>query len=305
MTSSAFLPAPSSSRPLGQSGLTVSGLSWGMWRFKGDDVAAARALVDAALESGITLFDTADIYGPDNGEGFGASERLLGRVFAADRGLRDRIVLATKGGIVIGTPYDSSAEYLTFAIDASLSRLGVDHVDLWQIHRPDILTHPQEMARTLEDAHKAGKIAAVGVSNFTIAQIEALAHYLTIPIATTQPEFSPLTLTPIVSGELDRAMRMDMAVMAWSPLGGGRIADPHSERERAVVAALRHVAQRYGVSVTAAAFSWIMAHPARPIPIVGSQTPARIRESADAYKVRWTRADWYAVLTASREEPLP
>ena len=305
MTSPAFLGSPPRSRPLGKSGLTVSGLSWGMWRFKGNDVAVARALVDSALESGITLFDTADIYGPDNGESFGASEALLGRVFAADRSLREKIVLATKGGIVIGTPYDSSAAYLSSAIDASLSRLGVDHVDLWQIHRPDILTHPQEIARTLEDAHKAGKIGAIGVSNFTVAQIEALAHFLTIPIASTQPEYSALTLSPLVSGELDQAMRLDMAVLAWSPLGGGRIADPHSERERSVAMALKKVADQYGVSVTAAAFSWIMAHPAHPIPIVGSQTPARIREAADAHKVQWTRADWYAVLTASREEPLP
>ncbi|MES1984818.1 MAG: aldo/keto reductase [Pseudomonadota bacterium] len=305
MTITASLPTPPVSRPLGKSGITVSGLSWGMWRFKGDDLAAARALVDAALDAGITLFDTADIYGPDNGEAFGASEALLGRVFAADKSLRNKIVLATKGGIVIGTPYDSSADYLNFAIDASLTRLGVDRVDLWQIHRPDILTHPQEMARTLEDAHKAGKIGAIGVSNFTVAQIDALAHFLTVPLATTQPEFSPLTLNPLVSGEFDQAMRMDMAIMAWSPLGGGKIANPLAERDRAVANALKKVADQYGVSVTAAAFSWIMAHPAHPIPIVGSQTPARIREAADAYKVTWTRADWYAVLTASREEPLP
>ncbi|GLI97104.1 aldo/keto reductase family oxidoreductase [Sphingobium sp. BS19] len=305
MPITASLPTPPVSRPLGQSGITVSGLSWGMWRFKGDDLAAARALVDAALDAGITLFDTADIYGPDNGEAFGASEALLGRVFAADKSLRSKIVLATKGGIVIGTPYDSSADYLNFAIDASLTRLGVDRVDLWQIHRPDILTHPQEMARTLEDAHKAGKIGAIGVSNFTVAQIDALAHFLTVPLATTQPEFSPLTLNPLVSGEFDQAMRMDMAIMAWSPLGGGKIANPLAERDRAVANALKKVADQYGVSVTAAAFSWIMAHPAHPIPIVGSQTPARIREAADAYKVTWTRADWYAVLTASREEPLP
>lgn len=305
MIPSAFLPTPPRTRPLGKSGLTVSGLSWGMWRFKGSDVAAARALVDAALESGITLFDTADIYGPDNGEAFGASEALLGQVFAADRSLRDKMVLATKGGIVIGTPYDSSAAYLSSAIDASLYRLGVDHVDLWQIHRPDVLTHPQEIARTLEDAHNAGKIGAIGVSNFTVAQIDALSHFVTVPIASTQPEYSALRLTPLVAGELDQAMRMEMAVMAWSPLGGGRIADPRSERERAVATALKKVADQYGVSVTAAAFSWIMAHPAHPIPIVGSQTPARIREAADAYKVKWTRADWYAVLTASREEPLP
>jgi len=134
-----------------------------MWRFRGDDVAAARSLVLAALDAGVTLFDTADIYGPDNGEGFGASEALLGRVLAETPGLASRMVIATKGGIVIGTPYNSSATYLASAIDASLTRLGVEHVALWQIHRPDILTHPAEVARALEAAHAAGKIGAVGV----------------------------------------------------------------------------------------------------------------------------------------------
>jgi predicted oxidoreductase len=300
-----LLPAPSPRRPLGTSGIEVSALAWGNWRLCGDDVAAAAGLLHAAIDAGIDFIDTADIYGPDNDEPFGASEILLGRVLAAEPGLRQRITLATKGGIVIGTPYDSSAPYLTSAIDASLGRLGIDHVDLWLIHRPDILTHPAEIARAMGDAHKAGKIRAFGVSNFTASQIATLAHFLDMPIVATQPELSALKLATIENGELDQAIAMDMAVMAWSPLGGGRIADPRTERERNVAAAIDAVAEAHGVSRTAAAYSWIMAHPARPIPIVGSQRPARIAESADALKVRWTRAQWYAVLTESRGEPLP
>lgn len=305
MTEARHLPAPPAKRRLGPNGPEVSPIAWGMWRFRGNDVSAARALVDAAFESGVTLFDTADIYGPDNGEPFGAAEALLGRVFAEAPALRDRMVLATKGGIVIGTPYDSSTAYIGEAIDASLGRLGTERVELWQIHRPDILTHPQEVARALEDAHKAGKIAAVGVSNFTPAQTSALAHHLTVPLASIQPEFSPLNLESIENGLFDVAMTLDCAVLAWSPLGGGRIASPGSERERNVAAALDMVAASHGVSRTAAAYSWIMAHPCGAIPIVGSQQVARIAEAADALKVRWTRADWYKVLVASREEPLP
>jgi aryl-alcohol dehydrogenase-like predicted oxidoreductase len=118
-----------------------------MWRFRGTDVAAARALVEAAFDAGVTLFDTADIYGPDNDEDFGAAEALLGRVFAEAPALRDKMVLASKGGIRMGVPYDSSATYLAEAIDASLTRLGCDKIDLYQIHRPDLLAHPQEVAR--------------------------------------------------------------------------------------------------------------------------------------------------------------
>lgn len=305
MTDLRQLPAPAATRQLGPGGPEVSSLAWGMWRFRGEDVSGARALVEAAFDAGITLFDTADIYGPDNGEPFGAAEALLGRVFAEAPGLRDKMVLATKGGIVIGTPYDSSAVYVGEAIDASLKRLGVERVDLWQIHRPDVLTHPQELARTLENAVKGGKVGAVGVSNFTPAQVAALAHHLTIPLASIQPEFSALQLEPLENGLLDQAMAMGSAVLAWSPLGQGRIAAPGAKREIDVAEALEAVARAHGVSRTAAAYSWIMAHPAGAIPIVGSQQVSRIAEAADAFKVRWTRADWYKVLVASREEPLP
>ncbi len=298
------LPKLPLTRQLGTSGIEISSLAWGMWRFAGLEMSAARAAIDAAFEAGITLFDTADIYGFGE-QGFGKAEELLGRIFADSPGMRDRMVLATKGGITPPTPYNSSAEYLTKAIDDSLARLQTDRIDLWQIHRPDILTHPQEIARIVEDAHKAGKIRAFGVSNFTLAQTATLAQFSTVPIVSTQPELSPLRIDTIENGELDQAIAMDLAVLAWSPLGGGRIGDPTNEREQNVAAALSGVAAAHGVSRTAAAYSWIMAHPARPIPIVGSQNPARIAEAADAFKVQWTRADYYSVLVAARGVPLP
>jgi aryl-alcohol dehydrogenase-like predicted oxidoreductase len=225
------LPTPPTTRQMGSSGIEVSSLAWGMWRFAGQSVDTATALVHAALDAGITLFDTADIYGFGE-QGFGAAEALLGEVFTANPDLRARMVLATKGGITPPVPYDSSAGYLTKAIDNSLARLRVEQVDLWQIHRPDVLTHPQEIARTIEDAVKAGKVRAFGVSNFTKDQIAALAQFSTVPIVTTQPEISPLRIDCIENGELDQAMAMDMAVLAWSPLGGGRIADPTNQREQ-------------------------------------------------------------------------
>jgi predicted oxidoreductase len=276
-----------------------------MWRFCGDDVAAARRLVEAAFEAGVTLFDTADIYGPDNDEEFGAAEALLGRVFAEAPALRDKMVLASKGGISMGVPYDSSAGYLASAIDASLTRLGCDKIDLYQIHRPDLLAHPQEVARALDDAGTAGKITAIGVSNHTVAQTAALAAYLTVPIVSHQPEFSALTTTPLFDGLFDQAMQRGMAVLAWSPLGGGRLADPQDAKAQAVAALLDMKAGETGVDRAAAAYSWIMAHPARPIPIVGTQNAARIATIPDAYKPQWTRTEWYAVLQASMGAQLP
>lgn len=302
------LEKPPVRRQLGKSGIFVSSLAWGMWRFAGRELAEARSLVDAALESGITLFDTADIYGHDGTNQFGDAERLLGRVFADTPALRDRMVLATKGGIDPGVPYDQSARYLEAAIDASLKRLNTQRIDLYQIHRPDILTHPQEIGRVMERARALGKVHAFGVSNYTPAQTAALEAFMPrhgLPLSTTQPEFSPLHLGPIEDGTLDYAMTHNLAPLAWSPLGGGRIAEPQTERERNVAAALDEVANAQTVSRTAAAYAWVMAHPSRPIPIVGSQNPDRIREAADAYKVEWRRTAWYKVLVASRGQRLP
>jgi predicted oxidoreductase len=305
MTAMSDLPISHESRPLGKSGFHVSPIAWGMWRFAGHDLKTAHALVEAAFAAGVTLFDTADIYGAGEPAGFGGAEALLGEVFAADPSLRDKMVLASKGGIWVGVPYDSSAAYLTAAIDASLTRLRVERIDLWQIHRPDILTHPAEVAATLDAAHKAGKIGAIGVSNQTAAQTAALQSYLSLPIVSDQPEFSALAIEPLSNGIMDAAMTHDRAVLAWSPLGGGRLADPQDDHARAVVALLDAKAQAYGVSRAAAAYSWIMAHPARLIPIVGTQNLERIADIPSAFIPNWNRSDWYAVLVASQGYPLP
>ena len=301
------LPLPPAFRPLGRSEIAVSPIAWGMWRLadNGRTAAEAATLVHAALDSGINVLDTADIYGFDGTGGFGDAEALLGEVLAVEPGLRQRMVLATKGGILPPLPYDQSADYLRNAIDASLTRLKVDSVDLWQIHRPDILAHPQETARVLDDAVSSGKIRTIGVSNFTMAQVAALDHFLAEKLVTTQPEISPLRIDCFENGELDQAMMLGLTPMAWSPLGGGRLAAPETARDKAVASALDAVADAHGVSRTVAAYSWLMAHPAGIIPIIGSQQPARIAEGAQALTVRWTRQDWYAVLIAAREQPLP
>lgn len=301
----ALLPALPATRPLYTGGPEISSVAWGMWRFGNVDLKTARARVDAAFEAGITLFDTADIYGCDMPGGFGHSEELLGQVFADAPELRAQMVLASKGGIVLGTPYNSSRDYIASAIEASLRRLDVEHIDLWQVHRPDMLTHPAELAEALQTAVTSGKVGAVGVSNFTPAQIEALRSAMDIPLVSTQPEYSPLCLDPLLDGQFDTAMQHGMAVMAWSPLGGGRIAEPATDREKALASALDTVAETFGVSRATAAFSWIAAHPARPIPIIGSQTPARIMEARDIYTVTWTRAAWYDVLQAAMGQQLP
>ena len=301
------LPLPPATRSLGSSGITVSPIAWGMWRLAegGRSAAEAAALVHAALDAGINFLDTADIYGFNGTSGFGDAEALLGEVLSAEPALRGQMVLATKGGIMPPLPYDQSPEYLRSAIDASLARLKTDSVDLWQIHRPDILAHPQEVARALDDAVAAGKIRTIGVSNFTQAQIAALNHFLGHKLVSTQPEINALRINCFENGELDQAMQLGLTPLAWSPLGGGRIAGGDSPRDKAVIAELDRVAAAKDISRSVAAYSWLLAHPAGIIPIIGSQQAERIAEGASALTVQWDRTDWYAVLVAARGEQLP
>ena len=205
-------PSEATRIPLGKSGLEVAPMGWGMWRFAGADRASARTRVEAALEIGCTLFDTADIYGYGRGRGFGDAESLLGEVLREAPQLRDRMVLATKAGIAPPAPYNSSTRYLLDACDASLGRLGVERIDLLQIHRPDLLAHPAEVAEAFERLRRAGKIRAAGVSNYTAAQVDALCAHLPFDLAAVQNEFSPLAIEPLADATLDGAMRRGMAV---------------------------------------------------------------------------------------------
>ena len=291
---------------LGRGDLGVAPMGWGMWRFAGLPIEAAHAIVDAALDAGCTLFDTADIYGLGTEGGFGAAEALFGRVLSERPGLRDRIILASKAGIQPPVPYDSSAAYLIGACEASLRRLGIEQLDLLQVHRPDLLAHPAEVAAAFDVLHRQGKVRAAGVSNYTAAQVQALQAHMTLPLASLQPEFSALRPNPLDDGVLDLAMERGLGVLAWSPLAGGRLAGPPAdERAARVVAVLDELAADRAVSRAAIACAWVMAHPSRPVPLIGAQSPAHVRDVARATGVVLSRQQWYRVLEAERGARMP
>jgi predicted oxidoreductase len=283
----------------------VGPLSFGLWRYTDPDVATAQAVLEAALDAGMNLVDNADVYGFDwGGAGFGQVEEILGSVLAVAPSLRDRMVLATKGGIVPPTPYDSSPAYLRSACEASLRRIGVDVIDLYQIHRPDLLSHPADVAATLTALRDEGKIREVGVSNHTPAQVAALAAHLPFPLAVNQVEYSAAHLDPLRDGTFDDCMRTGVVALAWSPLGGGRLADGSGVRPE-LVAELDRLAAREGVDRATVALAFVLAHPAAPVAIVGSQNPERIVASTAALDVVLSRDDVYAVIQASEGVPLP
>ncbi len=282
----------------------VGRISFGCWRLIGTDSENSLA-VNAAVDAGITLVDNADVYGLDwGGTHFGACEEALGRIFTLNKSLRDRVVLATKAGIIPGIPYESSATYLVNACEASLRRMQVDHVDLFQIHRPDHFTHPQEIAQAFTVLRERGLAREFGVSNYTVAQTRALMAHLGFPLATTQPEYSAVALEPLRNGTLDLCMETNITPLAWSPLAGGRLATGDGVRPE-LMSALTAIAHRENVSIGTVAISFVLAHPSSPIAIVGTQKPERLVEYAAASTITLTRADVYSIIQSSDGVPLP
>ena len=292
-------------RALGRTGIEVGEIAFGCWRFGGVDVGTAQRRIETALQYGMNLIDTADVYGLDNDCPWGAAESLLGDVFAAAPSLREQVVLATKGGIHLGpthfgrdglgVPYDSSPGWITHACEESLRRLKVDVIDLYQIHRPDLLEHPASTASALSGLVASGKVRHVGVSNYTASQVAALRAHLDVPLQTIQPEFSLNHLDPIDDGVLDQAMELGLTPLAWSPLGGGSVLSADGP----LGDLLDELARVHATSRSGIALAFILAHPAAVIPIIGTGQPDRIRESAAAADVKLTKAECYSLIAAA------
>lgn len=250
------------------------------------------------------LLDNADVYGANwGGAGRGACEEMLGRVFAAAPSLRERCILVTKGGIVPGVPYDQRPEVLRAACEASLRRLAVERIDLYFIHRPDMYAHPAETAGVLAALRAEGKIAEVGVSNHTVAQYEALAKWLPFPIAASQPEYSPAHLAPMRDGTFDACMRDGVVPLAWSPLAGGRLLGGGVRPE--LLAVLDEIAAREGVGREDVCYAFVRSHPSRPVVLLGTQRPERVRAAAGCRLARLERPDLYRIVQASEGARLP
>lgn len=262
------------------------------------------ALVSHAVDQGITLLDNADVYGLDwGGTHFGACEEALGRVFADNPRLRDATVLATKGGIVPGVPYNSSPDYIISACEASLRRLGVDVIDLYQIHRPDMFTHPEVLADAFSQLFERGLVRTFGVSNYTVPQTRALLRYVTVPFVTTQPEFSVVQLDALRDGTLDLCMELQLTPMAWSPLAGGRVASGNIPST--LLFTLRDIAQEHNTTPECIAIAFVLSHPSRPIALLGTQQPERLATLTRALNITLSRTEIYRIVQASDGTPLP
>ena len=276
--------------------LDLSRIVYGMWRLADDrdtSEAQTRAKIDACLEQGITSFDQADIYGDYE------SQRVLGQALKTAPELRDQIEIVSKADIALISDkfpdrrtkhYDTGRAHILASVEASLSEMGLDYLDLLLIHRPDPLMDAHETGAVLDELVTTGKVRAVGVSNFRLFDWTLLQSAMRTPLATNQIELSLLASEPFRNGDLAFLQERAIPPMAWSPLAGGALFDgSHPE----LLARLSEIGADHGTDATAIAIAWLLRHPARIIPVLGTNNLTRIRAMSDATRINLDRETWF------------
>ncbi|MBL9051229.1 MAG: aldo/keto reductase [Tabrizicola sp.] len=283
--------------------ITMSRLVYGMWRL-GDDPDTSPSHVQAKIETclaqGITTMDQADIYG-----GYTA-EALLGAALKSAPHLRDRIEIVTKCDIVapVGRHsaarvkyYDTSAKHITASVETSLREMSTDRIDLLLIHRPDPLMDHHETGRALDGLVASGKVRAVGVSNFRPWDFSLLQSAMNTPLVTNQIELSLNCRDPFTNGDIAYLQERGVAPMAWSPLAGGHL---RAEANGGLSARLDQLGKAAGTDWTAVAVAWLLHHPSKIIPVLGTNTLSRIATISDALRVPMDRQTWFELLTLAQ-----
>ena len=282
--------------------LSLSRLVYGMWRISDDDDTSAQhvqAKIETCLEHGITTMDQADIYGA-----YGAEE-ILGNCLRAAPQLRDQIELVTKCDIIAPMGrhsgarvkhYDTSRAHIEASVDQSLRLMGIEQIDLLLIHRPDPFMDHIETGAVLDELIANGKVKAVGVSNFRPWDWSLLQSAMQNRLATNQIEMSVLAHDAFTNGDLAFLQQNGISPMAWSPLGGGALFGGGHEQVRDTLAT---IASQQGVDLAAVAIAWLLAHPAKIIPVLGTNRLDRIAESATATRVEMDRVTWFEIYTAT------
>lgn len=298
---------------LPQTDLTAGAVAVGLMRIPDLEDEQIRALVSAAREVGVTMFDHADVYGGDH-----LAERRFGEAVTFSPSEREQIQLQSKVGIRDGF-FDFSTEHILESVDESLRALRTDHLDVLLLHRPDALVEPDEVAAAFDSLHTTGKVRHFGVSNHTPMQVELLKKSVQQPLAFNQVQIS-ITHAPIIAsgvasnmqaldqsidrdnGMLDYARLNDITLQAWSPFQAGFFTGVFIG-DRELYADLNDVldelAATYDVTPTGIATAWLTRHPAQMQVVLGTTKPERVREAVAGSDIRLTRQEWYRLYTAA------
>lgn len=276
------------------------------------DARAEEALL-AALDAGINFFDHADLYAG------GLSEEKFSALWKLRPGIRDKVYVQSKCDIRWEDPVflDASSEHITSSVEKILSRLKTDYLDVLLLHWPDLLSDPQEIADAFTKLHSSGKVRYFGVSNYTAPQMAMLSTYMEQPLVFNQVNINlmstafiddglqygqSITTLPLAGhGTLEYCMQHRIIPQAWGPLmSGGPLSDNPSAANKRLATAITTLAEKHNAPREAIALAWLLRHPARIQPMMGSRTPSRIAAACRAVEVTLDRAEWYTLYREAR-----
>lgn len=298
---------------LGTSDLMVSNIGLGCMSMNRLTAKEATAVVQNALDLGVNFFDHADIYGK------GKSEEVFSEAVDLHSSIRDKMIIQSKVGIRTGY-YDFSKKHIIQSVNESLSRLKTDYLDILLLHRPDALAEPEEVAEAFNELEKSEKVRHFGVSNHNPMQIDLLKKNIEQDLIVNQLQLSVMHTGIIDAGinvntkhenainrdgsVLDYSRLKDMTIQAWSPVKaeGGVFIDNDAYPE--INAKLKEIGEKYGLDNSGTAVAWILRHPARIQTIVGTMTPERLKQYAQASEVVLSREEWYDIYRTAGN-PIP
>jgi len=277
-------------------------MTWGAWG-KQFSTAQMQALFEEALDLGITSFDHADIYG-----GY-TTEAAFGLAFHASSIAREKVQFISKCGIQFPSElrplpvkhYDYSAKHIQMSIENSLKNLHTDYLDVLLLHRPSPLMEARPIADTVLKLLEQGKIKHFGVSNFTPYQMQLLQKE--IPLEWNQLECSLTHEKPMLDGTLDYMKVAEIGAMAWSPLGS--YFKERTSKKNRLDTLLTSLCEKYACLADQLLLAWLMHHPSKIYPVVGTTSGARLKKALDAGKIKLEITDWFLLLEASMGKPLP
>lgn len=285
--------------------LEFSRIVQGIWRLAEWKMTSKEILelVEKCMDIGITTFDHADIYGDYT------CESLFGNAIALKPEVREKMQIVTKCGIKLISQnrpehkikyYDTSKEHIIKSVNNSLQNLQTDYIDVLLIHRPDPFMNPEEVAEAFSKLKKEGKVLNFGVSNFKPSQFNMLSSYLEFPLVTNQIEISVMNLQGFQDGSIDQCLEKRILPMAWSPLSGGKIFNLKDERTNRLQETLQKIGTELGVnSIDVIMYAWLLNHPSKIIPIVGSGKIDRIKAAVEATNINLTTQQWFHILESS------
>ncbi|MCY3045637.1 aldo/keto reductase [Aerococcus urinae] len=288
--------------------VSLSRIALGFWRLADEKLSKSYFLkfIEEVIDLGITTMDHADSYGRYT------EEAIFGDFLKGRKDLKQRMEFVSKVSLVYPGKharvkyYDNSKDYIIKQVERSLKKLDIDQLDVLLLHRPDWLQDPEEVALAFDQLYNEGKVKSFGVSNYLPSQYRALESYLNQSLVTNQIQCSAIDYENFENGTIDLCMEKRIHPMIWSPLSGGELFTSQEENIKKVRSVMEEIAEEIGAeSIAEVAYAWLLRHPSKMIPIVGSYRIDYVKPAVKALDYQLTNEQWYMIWTAYKGHKVP